>query len=509
MAVTYQPAGLYDTGTASCVPAFPASPAAGDLLLLLVGIGNGDDTAPTVGSGFLEVPSSSQFGGTGSYGTDTGNRGVKAFYKIADGTETGTVTVTNPGSGTTTRVTQAQMLRFTKSGAAFNVKATTGTDNTSGTGYSVTGATAPIPASGDYGITLTCWIPDTGTAGTPTLTWDGAATSCTQVNSIASTQGADARLVIYRRSMAGTGGSAPIFATTASANVVGPTAFILIHDGPAVTGQTVSSFGFTATTAGVDRALGAAAAAFGFASTASGDVTAGAATGQVSAAFGFDSTASGIDRALGQTLAAFGFTAATAGVDRALGQVAASFGFTASTNGIDRALGLAVATFGFEANTAGIDRALGVSVSTFGFTATAAGVVGSSPVTGSTVAAFGFTAQTAGIDRALGSTVSAFGFTGTAAGIDRALGVTVASFGFATTTAGLARVLGLAAATFGFTAQGAGIAGVPRDVDFTVTIAGARYTVTIAPPAYAAGVTSARYAATVAPARYSARIEDA
>lgn len=231
MTVTHETLGAYATGTASCTPGYPASPAAGDLLLMGTTCGNLNDIPVDTPPGFLPVPNSEwQSDQGGAYGTDTGKRTVKCFYRISDGTETGTVTVSNNGTGTTTRVTQAQITRFSKTAASWYISASGGVDNTSGTGYSVTAADVLVPASGDFGLAISGWIPDSATAGTPTLTWDGVANTCTASQSTASTQGADCRFLIYRRALAGVGGSAPVFATTASAAVTGATAFILIHD---------------------------------------------------------------------------------------------------------------------------------------------------------------------------------------------------------------------------------------------------------------------------------------
>lgn len=419
MSVTWQTAGAFDTGTSSCAPGLPASTAAGNLLVIGCTFGNGNDTPLDTPAGWTLIPDSLEFGGDGgAYGTDSGNRGVMAFLRIADGTEGATVTVTNPGSGTTTRVTSAQIMRFTKTGDAWNVKASNGEDNTDAAGYSVTADSVLIPANGDQGIAVTGWNPDSATAGTPTLTWDGVATTCTQAQSIASTQGADVRFLIYRRNLAGTGGSAPVFATTASAAVTGATAFLLIHDGPAVTGQAVGSFGFTATAAGV--------------------VSDPPVSGQATAAFGFTATTSGLPRTSGEAVAAFGFTATAAGVPEVFGVAIASLGFTGTASGAPRKLGVAVVAFGFTATASGTPRHVGAALASFGFDAQAAGVVGNEPVLGQAAAAFGFTAQAAGIDRALGVASGSFGFAGAANGVAQVLGQAITTLGFIADAVGIA-----------------------------------------------------------------------
>lgn len=232
MTLSWQTPGAVSQGSTVASPAYPATPALGELLVLLVGWGNLTDTTPATPTGFYAPPNNTWLGGTGSWGIDLGNRGVTVFCRIADGTETGNVTVNN-GSLDATSVISAQIMRITKTDPAFYVSVTGGTDNTSGTGYSATGAVALIPRNGDIGITVTAWEPDTATSGTPTLTWDGVATTTTAVQSIANSNGNDVRFIIVRRTLAGNGGSAPVLATTAGAAAAGPTAFVLVKEGPA------------------------------------------------------------------------------------------------------------------------------------------------------------------------------------------------------------------------------------------------------------------------------------
>jgi hypothetical protein len=462
MTVTWQTLGAFATGAASAAPGLPASTASGDLLIIGCAFGNLNDAALDTPTGWTVIPNTLEFGGDGAaYGVDAGNRGVIAFMRIADGTEGATITVTNPGTGTTTRVTSAQIMRFTKTGASFFVSATNGEDNTDAVGYSATGDSVLIPANGDQGIAVTAWNPDSATAGTPTLTWDGVANTATAGQTIASTQGNDVRFLIYRRNLAGTGGSAPVFATTASAAVTGATAFILIHDGTTHSGVADGSFGFTATALGVVTAgavQGQATGSFGFTGTANG---VDRALGQAVASLGFTGTANGVDRALGAALASLGFTGTAAGIDRALGNAVASFGGTLAANGTARKLGQAAATFGPTTTANGTRRVLGAGVASFGFTGTASGAVGDTPVTGQAAASFGFTATAAGIDTALGVATAPFGFTAASAGIDRTLGAALASFGFTGAGSGLHRLFGQVLASFGFTATASGTVILP------------------------------------------------
>lgn len=78
-------------GTTSVAVAYPTL-AAGDMLILVMGVKYSTST-PTTPSGWTALGSYS--GGSGT-GVDVGSVKICAFYKIADGTETGNLTVSVP-----------------------------------------------------------------------------------------------------------------------------------------------------------------------------------------------------------------------------------------------------------------------------------------------------------------------------------------------------------------------------------------------------------------------------
>ncbi len=152
-AITYQSAGAVAYSGAggaatSVAPAYPASIATGDLLVLIVGqkpatANGGGVTTPT---GWTAITSLT---GAGGYGTtlsaDQGNTNVFAYYIIATGSLTGTLTVTL----TDNDISWAQMYRLSNATGGWSVAGTTGSDTTAGN-VSITMSADPGVTAGDY-----------------------------------------------------------------------------------------------------------------------------------------------------------------------------------------------------------------------------------------------------------------------------------------------------------------------------------------------------------------------
>lgn len=123
--------------TTTVAPSYPASIAAGDLLVLMIGLKNTDRTVTTPTGWLLRTDKT---GGTGSFGTDTGPTRVYMFCKIADGTESGTLSVTSTVSGGS-HISIAKIARFTKSSTDawdLNMVSWSGSDASTGTSWSTT-----------------------------------------------------------------------------------------------------------------------------------------------------------------------------------------------------------------------------------------------------------------------------------------------------------------------------------------------------------------------------------
>lgn len=130
--VTFQSIGTGANGSTTVAPTYPASIASGDYLVCVVTSGATNSETPTTPSGWTLLATGASTDGT--YGIDTGPRRVTAFGKIADGTESGTLTVSITNGGTC----RGTISRFTKAGSgSWNVEAQGGNDSTSGTGVSI------------------------------------------------------------------------------------------------------------------------------------------------------------------------------------------------------------------------------------------------------------------------------------------------------------------------------------------------------------------------------------
>lgn len=121
MALSFGAQGTTIAGTTSIDVPYPAGITAGQMLVLFVGT-KYDPNPPATPSGWTLGASSA--GGSGSSGVDTGVGDVRQYYKIADGTESGTVNLANASAN----VMVGRMARFTK-GATKNWGVSTGFGN--------------------------------------------------------------------------------------------------------------------------------------------------------------------------------------------------------------------------------------------------------------------------------------------------------------------------------------------------------------------------------------------
>lgn len=149
MAVTFQSVGTPSAVTPNPTPSYPISIALGDLLVLLV-VNKYPTNGPSTPSGWTLWGQSS--GGAGAAGADSGTVYATVFYKIADGTETGAITVTIASSNSS----RAQIGRWTKGATeswGLSVPSI-GSSNTPGTAVNVTGDVDPGAIAGDLFIVL-------------------------------------------------------------------------------------------------------------------------------------------------------------------------------------------------------------------------------------------------------------------------------------------------------------------------------------------------------------------
>jgi MSHA biogenesis protein MshQ len=207
------------------------------MFLLFVWHGDDADTVPATPAGFTAPADNSWSGGTGAWGLDTGLRRVTVFTRISDGTETGTITVNCPGSGTGRHVS-ALMAQASKTTGDLAVECTGGSDNTSGTDYSVTGASVLGFTTGDLVYCGNVATPDTATISTQSVAATGATFGSPAYGGIATganTNDNDLRLQCGRGGV--TGGPATdvlTLTTTWAAAVTGGTVIVRVYEATAV-----------------------------------------------------------------------------------------------------------------------------------------------------------------------------------------------------------------------------------------------------------------------------------
>lgn len=212
--VTFGAIGTGANGGASVAPTYPASITSGDLLVLTVTSGGATSPTPSTPSGWTSQGSYVTTDGT--YGIDTGPRRVTVFTKPADGTETGTLSVTITGGDSC----RGSIMRLSKGQASYvwDIAATGGNYSANGTAVSVTGGAIGF-APGDLVIVSNGQRVDTATQSAQALTASGI-TFGTRTNraSVAVTTGNDHRHVIDSIPVStGTASVAPTWSYTASA----------------------------------------------------------------------------------------------------------------------------------------------------------------------------------------------------------------------------------------------------------------------------------------------------
>jgi hypothetical protein len=149
VAITYSAAGALSTDTDSITPAYPATPTAGQLLVLVAASGHPDDPTPSTPSGWTLADSTS--GGGGTFGSGTGPRRLTWWVRVATGDEDAPTTAI-PSGGTGSVIAGRVHILARSAGTGWRWAVSVGADSTSGTGFSAAGASALTWAAGDTAI---------------------------------------------------------------------------------------------------------------------------------------------------------------------------------------------------------------------------------------------------------------------------------------------------------------------------------------------------------------------
>jgi hypothetical protein len=265
MAIAFGSAGAVATGTTSASVAYPSSIAAGDLLILTANAKYSAYTsAPPTGFTLL----SERIGGSGGTGVDVGNVRTSVWYRIADGSETGSVSITKANE--TGTVIMGRMFRYTRSsGYGWSLLATDGNSNTGAASWSAAGANNIHIGSGDVVVAVSGANTDAATYSAQSLAATGATLSLTAERTDSGSQnGHDLFLFVTEHACSsGTSSAAPTYTATASTGTPdGPTIFVRIKEALGIAAEQ-GSHTLTGQAAGLGRTITMAAAVGLFALT--------------------------------------------------------------------------------------------------------------------------------------------------------------------------------------------------------------------------------------------------
>lgn len=231
MTIAHGASGTDSGGTTSCAPAYPSGITAGQMLVM--GIVNKYPAAtPTTPAGWQMQATVT--GGSGSSGTDTGQVRSTVFTRIADGTESGSVTVTVTGAN----CCYGRILRYTRDAAkTWGVATATASQNTGGsTTWTSTATANPGIASGDMVICVDAVNADAYTWGGRSCSATGA-TFTTHAERLdgGSSQGDGVGAQISDHTVtAGVATAAPVHTVTASGSATdspaGATVFLVLRE---------------------------------------------------------------------------------------------------------------------------------------------------------------------------------------------------------------------------------------------------------------------------------------
>ena len=230
----YGAAGTGANGTTSVAVPYPSGITAGQMLVMAFSSGSTGNSVPATPSGWT-APANNSFASTdGTWGLDTGPRRMTVFTRVADGSESGNVTVTIAGD--TNNSCRGTIHRFTKSQSSYtwDVVCHGGADSTSGTGFSVTAGAAISFAPGDHLLIAVSQRVDSATQSAQSITASGI-TFGTRTNraTTAVTTGHDHRHVVDTVPVSsGSASVAPVWAYTASAACSGGCVFVRLREIP-------------------------------------------------------------------------------------------------------------------------------------------------------------------------------------------------------------------------------------------------------------------------------------
>jgi hypothetical protein len=141
-------AGVQIAGTTTLAIPYP-NHEVGDMIILLVGNRDSTDSTPNTPDGWTSL--GTYIGGVGTFGADAGNARINAYYQETTSRRFGTQTVTIGVSNTAV----GQMVSVHRDGVlSWDIDSDGGSDNTSGTAWSVTGTGIDLDSNSEGDIML-------------------------------------------------------------------------------------------------------------------------------------------------------------------------------------------------------------------------------------------------------------------------------------------------------------------------------------------------------------------
>ncbi len=314
---------VQNSTTSALSVTYPAGITAGQMLALMV-VNKYPTNGPATPSGWTLPTNGQASGGAGADGSNSGHVYSTVFYRVADGTESGSVAVTITGNN----IALGVISRLTKAaGATWNVAAANGAQNTGGSNsWSVTCGSDPGIWGGDFVLSLSGININTPTFTSEAISATGV-TFGTVVELDDTSSGSGDHIHIVYSSHAVTSGqssAAPVYTMTASANTAntpaGSTALLRLREIYLLTGVAAG----TSTVAGSARGAGALSG-----SPSGTSAMAGAALG--SGALG--GSQAGTSTATGHILASAETSGSVSGIAVVAGSLAGSGAITGAADG--------------------------------------------------------------------------------------------------------------------------------------------------------------------------------
>ncbi len=212
--ISYGTEGNIGQGTTFISVPYPTEISEGDLLVLAIA-NKHPPSIPSTPDGWTALENHQASGGAGSSGADSGNVTATIFVREATGFESGNVSVSiSSGNSSIGRISRYSGV----SGKIWDLAATSGSDDSAGTSWSVTGASNPGITSGDMIIVASAINTDARSYSAQSISATGATFSNhTERYESGTTQGNDSELVLSDHTVTGgTATTAPDFTMTAN-----------------------------------------------------------------------------------------------------------------------------------------------------------------------------------------------------------------------------------------------------------------------------------------------------